>query len=206
MITDPVFAELLCAHIDQPSNATELALYQYIHDLKNPLCGVCAGTGTPVSKKPCICGGTGLERDELRGLRNLAADQAEVLRLVEQEAHTSQAEVLMRMKDGTVASNRFQRILNLVRTFFSEGRTNPNLWRTVVRFVAATEQHVILVLPGWKPQEEIVIARALLPDVVQEHLNAAAGHEGPLHMHAHVNLGAEDWTDLRLLAPTAAWE
>lgn len=33
------------------------------------LCGVCAGTGKPVSGLPCICGGSGAQSDELYGLR-----------------------------------------------------------------------------------------------------------------------------------------
>ena len=33
------------------------------------MCGVCAGTGIPISGKPCICGGTGLQGDEVAGLR-----------------------------------------------------------------------------------------------------------------------------------------
>lgn len=80
----------------------------------------------------------------------------------------------------------------------------PKLWRTVVRFVAVTEHHVIVVLPGWKPHEEIVIARALLPEVVQTYLNRTP--KCPLLMSAQVDLSADDWLALRLLASTAAWE
>lgn len=35
------------------------------------LCSACAGTGEPTSGLPCICGGTGAERDEILGLRGL---------------------------------------------------------------------------------------------------------------------------------------
>jgi hypothetical protein len=33
------------------------------------MCSVCAGTGKPLSGLPCICGGSGLETDEIAGLR-----------------------------------------------------------------------------------------------------------------------------------------
>ena len=39
--------------------------------LRAPMCSVCAGTGTPVSGLPCVCGGTGREGDEIMGLRRL---------------------------------------------------------------------------------------------------------------------------------------
>lgn len=35
-------------------------------------CSACAGTGTPVSGRPCICGGVGTQSAELQGLRELA--------------------------------------------------------------------------------------------------------------------------------------
>lgn len=34
-----------------------------------PLCDVCVGAGTPLSGKPCICGGSGYSHDEKAGLR-----------------------------------------------------------------------------------------------------------------------------------------
>ena len=34
-------------------------------------CDVCAGEGTPISGRPCVCGGSGLHRDEVVGLRTL---------------------------------------------------------------------------------------------------------------------------------------
>ena len=34
-----------------------------------PKCGVCIGKGDPGTGKPCICGGSGLEIDEVIGLR-----------------------------------------------------------------------------------------------------------------------------------------
>lgn len=35
----------------------------------DPVCDACAGTGQPVSGKPCICGGSGYSHDEKAGLR-----------------------------------------------------------------------------------------------------------------------------------------
>ncbi|MGH9968460.1 MAG: hypothetical protein ACREBG_11615 [Pyrinomonadaceae bacterium] len=39
-------------------------------ELRKPMaCSVCAGTGVPFCGKPCICGGAGIEAEEIKGLR-----------------------------------------------------------------------------------------------------------------------------------------
>jgi hypothetical protein len=50
-------------------------------------CDVCAGEGTPISGRPCVCGGSGTHADEVVGLRTLLihsealiADYEDVLR------------------------------------------------------------------------------------------------------------------------------
>lgn len=45
---------------------------------KKPIpCSVCAGTGKPVSKRPCVCGGSGTIHGEMEGLRQeLLASQS----------------------------------------------------------------------------------------------------------------------------------
>ena len=40
-------------------------------------CSVCAGDGVPVSGGKCICGGSGLESDEISGLRRELAEARE---------------------------------------------------------------------------------------------------------------------------------
>jgi len=44
---------------------------------KEPKCGVCIGKGDPGTGKPCICGGSGLEIDEVIGLRLALHDMYE---------------------------------------------------------------------------------------------------------------------------------
>ncbi|MGH9968780.1 MAG: hypothetical protein ACREBG_13255 [Pyrinomonadaceae bacterium] len=44
--------------------------YAELAELRKPMaCSVCAGTGTPLCGKPCICGGAGTEAEEIKGLR-----------------------------------------------------------------------------------------------------------------------------------------
>jgi hypothetical protein len=55
--------------------------------LRNPPCSVCAGTGTPLSGPPCICGGSGREVDEMAGLRLEVVRLRAALASVEPEDH-----------------------------------------------------------------------------------------------------------------------
>jgi len=48
-------------------DAAERAIHG-VNDFQ-PMCSVCAGTGKPLSDKPCICGGRGTQAAEADGLR-----------------------------------------------------------------------------------------------------------------------------------------
>ena len=79
-----------------------------------PPCGVCLGTGKPLSKLPCICGGSGLQGDEVIGLRRAlykattptsTAMRDPIARLLrERIVYMGPDEVMWRRQDGASVS------------------------------------------------------------------------------------------------------
>ena len=56
------------------------------------VCDVCAGSGVPLSGKPCICGGSGYSHDEKAGLRRRVLDVQAELDAMTQRAEKAESE------------------------------------------------------------------------------------------------------------------
>jgi hypothetical protein len=72
-------------------------------------CDVCAGTGKPVSGKPCICGGTGSNIDEKVGLRRRVHE-------LEEEAKKKDLEVLKSIDDALLNLDGAWKVIEAVYT------------------------------------------------------------------------------------------
>jgi hypothetical protein len=93
-------------------------------------CGVCAGTGTPASGKPCICQGIGTQDAELQGFRELVYEQsADIAALREALAHaTASLDHLMAFKGSRLEeTQRKGHLLNIERARRVLEETNPTV-------------------------------------------------------------------------------
>lgn len=110
-----------------------------------PKCGVCIGTGDPGTGKPCICGGSGLEMDEVIGLRGALHE----LDKENEQLCTALRVVIAQDKDGRQIARPYPWSptleLNLLRKTardaLNHGNTvrQPNVEAEQIRFVMMRE-------------------------------------------------------------------
>lgn len=78
---------------------TILGICKAVQELRQPiLCGVCGGTGKPVSGLPCVCSGVGTEQAEMHGLRVMVFELQEELAKV--AAQTDDTKIMNWMDDN----------------------------------------------------------------------------------------------------------
>lgn len=70
--------------LEQAEAEREKWKQDFIEECKPPVCSCCAGAGTAESG-PCICGGSGLEQDEVATMRLEYQHHRETLRLIGEE-------------------------------------------------------------------------------------------------------------------------